>query len=577
MIMLTREQLEERLAALHKASLELVRNLSLKVVLERIVKLAKEQVNAQYAALGILDADGKLETFVHVGMPEEDVQRMPHPPIGLGMIGAIQHEQRTIRIPEIKDDPRSTGFPPGHPEMHAFLGVPIRSGNKLLGQIYLTNKIGHHEFTEADEHVIETLAAYAAIAIENARLYELALERDLALQQRNEDLSLLNDLAKTLASSLKIDDILEQALSRVIDYFAVEAGEIFLRDDGTRYLRLALHRGETASTFWTRERFAIGDCFIGRTAEIGEILISNALEKDIRFLRHSIVEAGFQNLVCIPLKARANIIGVMTIISREKRAFEKRELNLLQAIGTWAGTAIENAKLNRQSRRLAVLEERERIGMDLHDGIIQSIYAVGLALEYARLAMDEDPMLVRQKIKTSIDELNNVIRDIRAYIQDLRPRQLKEGETLKQGLERLLDEFRSNASASIDANLICPPNGFPSLPDKHAMALFHTCQESLANISKHANADHTTVTLWAAEERVFLEVSDNGKGFDVNKMNTTIGHGLSNMKRRIQRVGGEVKISSRPMGGTTVLAWVPHSKNTPPRKNNHSDASTHSF
>ena len=575
MIMLTREQLEERLAALHQASLELVSNLSLEVVLQRIVKLAKEQVNAQYAALGILDSNGKLGTFVHIGMTKKQVKRLPHLPVGLGMIGAIQLERQTIRIPEIKDDPRSSGFPEGHPEMHSFLGVPILSGDRLLGQIYLTNKIEHPEFTKEDERVIETLAAYAAIAIENARLYQVALERDIALQQRNEDLSLLNELAETLASSLETDDILKKTLSRVIDYFHVEAGEIYLRDEGSKYLRLALHHGEAASAFWTRDRFVLGECFVGRVAQIGEILVSNNLDKDMRFLRHSIVEAGFRSLACIPLSAHGKVVGVMTIVSREKREFKPRELDLLQEIGAWAGTAIENAKLNKQSRRLAVLEERERIGMDLHDGIIQSIYAVGLALEYARVAIEEDPKIVREKIKTSIDELNVVIRDIRAYIQDLRPRQLKEGETITQGLERLIEEFRSHSFT--EANLVYPREGIPGLPYKHALALFHTCQESLANIAKHANAKTTNVTLWTADNHVFLEISDDGSGFDINSIDTTIGHGLSNMKRRVQKVGGEVKISSRPMGGTTVLAWVPREPTTSPDKNNSIDASIPSF
>ena len=132
----------------------------------------------------------------------------------------------------------------------------------------------------------------------------------------------------------------------------------------------------------------------------------------------------------------------MTVASREKREFTEREINLLEAIGAWAGTAIENARLHRQARRLAVLEERERIGMDLHDGIIQSIYGVGLALEYARMAIDEDPDMTREKISQSIDGLNEAIRDLRAYILDLNPRQLQSEETLKQGLQRLLAEFR---------------------------------------------------------------------------------------------------------------------------------------
>ena len=177
--------------------------------------------------------------------------------------------------------------------MHSFLGVPIISGDRLLGQIYLTEKENGVEFTEDDERVIETLAAYAAVAIENAKLYSGVKNISGQLEKRNDDLSLLDKLAKTLAGSLEVDEILDQTLSRVIEYLGVEAGEIFLRESGTKNLQLALHRGEAAEAFWTRERFMVGECFVGRAAQLGEILISTDLEKDVRFLRKAVVDAGF--------------------------------------------------------------------------------------------------------------------------------------------------------------------------------------------------------------------------------------------------------------------------------------------
>jgi len=559
MISLTREQLEDRLAALHQASLELVRDLSRNAVLERIVNLAREQANARFAAIGMVDENGELVKFIPVGMTAKEIDKMDHPPRGLGLIGALQNERQTIRVADIFEDPRGIGFPPHHPPMHSFLGVPILSGDRLLGQIYLTDKENAAEFTEDDEHVIETLAAYAAVAIENARLYNGVKSISAKLEQRNADLSLLDDLAKTLAGSLKIDEILDKTLSRVIEYLGVEAGEIFLRESGTKSLRLALHRGEAAEAFWTRERFLIGECFVGRAAQLRQVLVSTDLEKDVRFLRKAVVDAGFKCLACIPLMAHRNVVGAMTVVSRKEREFTERELNLLEAIGYWAGTAIENARLHRQARRLAVLEERERIGMDLHDGIIQSIYGVGLALEYARMAIDEDPDLARAKISQSIDGLNDAIRDLRAYILDLNPRQLHSDETLPQGLQRLLAEFRANTLA--EANLITSNDELTELPREHALALFHICQEALANVAKHAQARKAEVHLWATDERALLEVTDNGLGFDVGKKNATLGHGLSNMERRARKVSGDVEISSRPMGGTTVLAWVPCRKN----------------
>jgi two-component system, NarL family, sensor histidine kinase DevS len=554
MVVLTREQIEERLVALHRASLELVSDLSLETLLERIVSLAREQVGARYAALAVLDDEGSFEQFIPVGMSSEEISRMAHPPTGQGLLSIAKRGARTIRISDIQKDPRSVGFPDHHPTMKSFLGVPIILGDFLLGQIYLTDKENYPEFTEDDERVIETLAAYAAVAISNARLYRDLIDQDRALAQRNEDLALLNDVAAALASSLEVDEILDRTLSRVMSYLKVEAGEIFLMEEGGQELRMAIHKGDSARAFWTKDSFRLGEGVVGTVAATGKQFISTKLHKEALFLRPAVVKEGFTCLASIPLMARGNVIGVMNVATRGSRSLDKRELNLLTAIATWAGTTIENARLHRQARRLAVLEERDRIGMDLHDGIIQSIYAVGLALDYARLAIEENPDQACHKIEQAIEGLNSTIGDIRSYISDLRPRQLG-GRNLLEGLQRLVEEYQKNTMT--EAVISAPQDGLAVLPTPHATALFHIAQEALANVAKHAHAGRTNVHLWTTNERVLLEVADNGKGFDVESTAMTLGHGLANMRSRAHKVGGEVEISSEPGEGTTVLAWVP--------------------
>src|SRR5512141_886680 len=272
-MLLTREQLQERLIALHKASLELVKDVSLDRLLERIAAVACEQADARYAALGVLDDSGKLVKFISVGMTDQEIKRISHPPVGKGLIGELMNTEEPLRVPVIQEHPRSVGFPAHHPDMVSFLGVPIRASNRQLGQIYLTEKIDALEFTADDEKIIQMLAAYAAAAIQNARLHE-------------------------------------------------------------------------------------------------------------------------------------------------------------------------------NTHRLAVLEERERIGMDLHDGIIQSIYGVGLALEGAVHSIEEDPADAKQRIQRSIEGLNQAIRDLRSYILDLRPRQMG-NDGLMSGLRRLATEFRTNYLAEV--------------------------------------------------------------------------------------------------------------------------------
>lgn len=381
-MLLTREQLQERLIALHKASLDLVKDVSLDHLLEQIASVACEQADARYAALGVLDENGKLVKFITVGMTDEEIKRIAHPPVGKGLIGELMDTESPLRLPVLQDHPRSAGFPAHHPPMTSFLGVPIRTSNKQLGQIYLTEKIGATEFTADDEKIIQMLAAYAAAAIQNARLHE-------------------------------------------------------------------------------------------------------------------------------------------------------------------------------NTHRLAVLEERERIGMDLHDGIIQSIYGVGLALEGATHSIDEDSADAKKRIQDSIESLNQAIRDLRAYILDLRPRQMG-NDGLMSGLKRLATEFRANSLTEVV--LTGPEDELMDLPPSLSLALFHICQEALANIAKHAKAKRVEITLWFTEDRALMEIHDDGKGFDAEKQNISLGHGLANMQTRAASAGGDIDISSAPGEGTTILAWVPRKK-----------------
>ncbi len=548
------EDLQARLLALHRANLELIKDVSLETLLKRIAQVAKEQANAKYAALAVLDEQGRMSEFITVGMSDAQIKHIPHKPKGLGILGALMGAEEPIRLSEISDDPRSIGFPKHHPNMHTFLGVPILTANRQLGQIYLTDKIGADRFSEEDEQIIQMLAGYAAAAIQNARLYDNLKERDIALTQRSEDLALLNDIAATLVPNLGIDEIVNKTLALVMDYLHVEAGEIFLLDEDTETLHLVLHRGEAAQAFWTRSRFRLGEGFVGRSAKNNETLVGKALSQEMHDLRPAVVEAGFRQFACIPLTAGEKMIGVLGAAKRGDNPFDQRSVQLLSAVGNWAGLAIENSRMHTDAQRLAVLEERERIGMDMHDGVIQSVFGVGLLLENVRLLMDEDPDQAKKGIQRAIDGLNQSIRDLRTYILDLRPRQLGE-ENLMVGLRRLITEYRVNTLA--EAMLTGKEKDVAFLSQQEALIFFHICQEALANTAKHARAKRVSVSIWTTPDRILMEVQDNGKGFALDKMSVTLGHGLSNMHRRIRNAGGEVEIVSAPGEGTTVLAWLP--------------------
>ena len=548
------EQMEKRLVSLHKASLELVREMSLDNLLEKIASIAMQQVDASYSAVGVMDADGKLERFIPNGLTRDEIDQIPHLPSGKGLIGELMKSKESVRVQDIKQDSRSCGFPAAHPAMTAFLGVPIIQGQQQLGQIYLADKRTGTEFSADDQRIMEMLATYAAVAISNARFYEELIIRDRALTRRAENLALLDQLASTLATSTDIDEILDRGLTQLMDYLRLEVGEIFLKMEDSKNLQLLVHRGDGVDSLWKRSMYTIGESTVGRTAQNGTPVVLNLSEYEYADLNPDAKAQGIHQLAVLPMTGRRGVVGVLCVSTCHPQPLDDLEVQFVQAISSWMATAIENVHLNESGKRLAVLEERDRFGMDLHDGIIQSIYAVGLTLEHARLLMTEDPVQSTSRIEQAIKDLNHTIRDIRAYILDLRPRQLN-NENLMQGIQRLVQEFRANTL--IDVNIQGPDGELASLPEEQSVALFHICQEALANIAKHAKAHHVEIVVWSTSDRALIEVQDDGRGFDLEKVKLTIGHGLSNMETRAANVGGDVDITSEPGNGTSVLAWVP--------------------
>ncbi len=546
--------MEARMRALHRASLRLFSDLSLEGVLERIVRAAKDLSGARYAALGILDEEGGLKTFISEGLSEEVIEQIPHPPEGKGLLGEMLRIRRSIRIPEISQHPASAGFPPGHPVMHSFLGVPVAAYGRPIGQLYLTDKVSATEFSEDDQQLVEMLAAHAAAAIENARLHHRVLESQAELSQRNEELELVNSLSSAAGSTLDAEGLIQVMLGRVIDLFGADAGEVFLREEGRNTFRLALHSGAAPEAFWEIERFKLGEGYIGLVAQRGKALWTSRLAEDARFLRRGVVEAGFKTLVCVPLASRGQTLGVLSLAFLHEREISEREVGLLEAVGAGMGIALENMRLTRQARRLAVLEERERIAMDLHDGIIQSIYAIGLTLESSRLLAAENPEETAERLAQAIRGLNSVIRDIRTYILDLRPTRVP-SDDFSKALEALAREFRANTL--IEITLQIEPEVALRLDRSATEDLFHIAQEALANVGKHAHATRAWVTVRQVEEDVLLQVIDNGRGFEIDQDLRRLGHGLDNMARRARKIGGSFDVTSSPGEGTTITVRMP--------------------
>lgn len=549
----TSSETESEIRALHRATLSLFADLSLDGVLQRITGAAKNLVNARYAALGIPGETGGLDIFITAGLTDEEKQKIPHPPIGRGLIGQIMKTGESIRIPEIVDHPNASGFPEGHPEMHSFLGVPISAYGRSLGQIYLTDKEAAPFFSEHDQRMIEMLAAHAAAAIENARFYRQVLESEEELSQRNEQLELINHLTGAISSAMELEEMMSVMLDRIVNLFGATSGEIFLRDEGENSYKLAVHCCNKEQLIWEQKDFKLGEGFVGKIADEASLSWSNELSTEVDYFIEGVLEMGFGTIVGVPIPTRGIVMGVLTMAFLGDRQFSDREVGLLEVVGASVGVGVESARLHRQARRVAILEERERIGMDLHDGIIQSIYAVGLTLDSIRVMVRDEPDEALKHLGNAIDTLNANIRDIRAYILDLQPSRLK-GTDFEQGLARLSREFKANSLVEIDLHV--EDEAHDNLPGETSQNLLQIAQEALANVAKHAQASRVWLSLRNIDEWIYLQIIDNGRGFDFDKQPDLLGHGLSNMEQRARQLGGEFEIVTSPGEGTTITIRV---------------------
>ncbi len=488
--------------ALHRATLSLYTDLSLDGVLRRITMAAKDLSHARYAALGVPDSSGGLQAFVALGMTAEEAQRIGNQPVGKGLLGEMLRSGRSIRLLNLRSHPSAAGFPPGHPEMTSFLGVPIAAYGKSLGQLYLTDKEGAAEFTPQDQRLIEMLAAHAAAAIENAQLYKQIVGSEAELKQRNEELQLFNSLATAVSSLTEVEPLLENMLESVMALFAAEAGEVYVQEEDEGVYHQTIRRGR-AEGLWGTDHFHPGESFVGSVAADRKVAWTQDLRTDTSFLAPD----AYGTLVGVPLAAHGRVLGVMLLVFREKRTVTSREAGMLEAMGAGVGVNIENARLYRQARRLAVLEERERIGMDLHDGIIQSIYAVGLTLDYTRLLMRNSAEKAGARLEQAIDGLNAIIRDIRSYILDLQPSRISTDD-LVEALTRLVREFKANTL--VEADLQIESGSLHDLGRQERTALFLITQEALANTAKHAQASRVLVSLRSVGNAVILRSSTTG-------------------------------------------------------------------
>lgn len=536
--------------------LDLFKNLSIPSLLLQIARIASQHTNASYCVCGIhSERRGHFDQFQIYGLSQLEM-------------GLLRQSAEPIRAIPLEESFREKGmidcqkepvFTTQYPRIHSQLFVPILGEDFVLGSISLLNKIGGAEFTEADLSMMESLSVYAGIAINNARLYSQGAEREHRLEKQMDSLGLLNELGRIFANSDgNGQHLIRDMMNMIMGTLNMEIGEFFLNlEDEPDAYRLCFSAGHSGNgSIFGFDLFEKGDGLVGEAAENETPYLLKKEELET-INRENDLPSGLNYLVTVPAGTNNGTLGVMVLGTNLRQKEEPPDLSFLSSIAAWIAPLIENLRMIDARQKLAILEERERIGMDLHDGVIQSIYGVGLVLENARLTAEEgEPQKTASTIRIAIEELNATIKDIRSYIMNLKPQKLTH-ENILQSLARLANDFHTNTL--VPADFSHSVEHVEGLSDEKVNVFYMICKEALSNIAKHAHASKVTIDFTEMEDRFVLIVQDNGDGFDTSVDPGETHHGIGNMANRARNLGGDMDISSIIGHGTTVIVWLPWS------------------
>jgi signal transduction histidine kinase len=530
---------QSRLRGLLAANAMLIGDLALPVVLRRIVEEACGLVGARYGALGVLSPGGGLEEFIHVGMDADAVARIGHLPEGKGLLGALIDDPRPIRLRAIADDPRSVGFPDGHPPMSSFLGVPIRVRDEVFGNLYLSEAAAG-EFSADDEEVVRALAATAGVVIENARLFEesrrrqewlqasMQITRQLLAAEGEEPLALIARQARQMADADLVSVVLPTP-------------------DGTR-LMVEVAAGEGAEEL-TGYIYPIEDTMAGLAFESGRPVLLGDATADTRFHVHLAEVMHVGPVMVVPLFGTERNRGALTLGRRHGRhRFNEADLEMATTFANHAAIALELADARADQQRMVLLEDRDRIARDLHDHVIQRLFATGLTLQGIAAGL---PDARGERLTNLVTDVDSTIAQIRTSIFGLRGHLGPQMGTTRSRILEVVGEVtpllpgepRVRFSGAIDA----------LVPADVVDDLTAVVREALSNVGRHAKAAHADLALAVTPERLVLEVVDDGIGIaeDITPS------GLANLRRRAEHYGGSMTVTPHTPRGTRLTWTIP--------------------
>ena len=553
---------QERLESFNQDCLDLFKDLSVDSLISRILYIAATWTNSCYCVCGLSSAKrGRFSSYKLYGFTPSEIKLL-----NAGQKDAIlsipsdeiictesQEECQKYHIFNSRDNDNFSLVP----IIHSILYVPIFFNEDKIGSITLMNKIGAASFTTDDVRLIDSLSDYSGIAINNARLYSQSAIREKKLAKSNDDLALLNELGRIFADNNgSIQALAEDMLNLIIANLGLETGEIFLNsDEKPDEYNLIVQQGhnDLPNSLLGLNTVSLGEGLLGTCAAKNESYLMKPAQLEAINAKVQ-MRSKLNYMIILPIPTHSEVLGLMILGGHFAKGEEEPDRSMLTSIAAWIAPLIENLRLVQQKQKIAILEERDRIGMDLHDGVIQSIYGVGLMLENARLTAEKSPEKTAESIHAATEALNATIRDIRSYIMNLKPDKLT-SENLVQSMRRLANDFHANTL--IPASFNAKVEHVESLSAEKNNTFYLICKEGLANVAKHAHAKSVTVNFMEMKDRFVLMIIDDGIGFDTEKERKSTSHGVTNMFARTRSLGGDIDITSIRNRGTTIVAWLP--------------------
>lgn len=545
---------EERFRRLLDVGSNLLSELDLEVVLKSVAEAARELTGARYAALGVLDRERReLERFINVGIDEETRREIGNLPRGRGVLGELIREPAPLRLRDVNTHPHAYGFPPGHPPMHSFLGVPIAVRGEIYGNLYMTEKQGAPEFDESDEEAAITLAGWAGIAIENARLYTSLSEREAEVEQALRRAETSVDIARTVGGETDVERVLDLIVKRARALVDARALLVLLQRED--HLFVAARAGQVSDE--VRDLKVPLDDAVFEAAM--EDRVSQRLERDSPPSKARLRERlGAEAALVVPLLFRGRSVGALVALDREAGGgveFDQEDLRLLQSFAASAATAVATAQTVESERLRQQVEsaekERERWARELHDDALQGLAAIRITLATALQSRGEQrPQRIETAAEEAMVRLESQINELNRLINDLRPAAL-ERLGLAGALEALAEETAARGGIEVEAqvDLAEEPGG-----DEERI-VYRLVQEALTNAVKHAEAKQVEVSVQGGDDEIRIAIHDDGCGFDLAL--ATGGRGLTGMRERIELFGGTIEVGSEPGKGTEITATVP--------------------